>query len=140
MVELGIAAILLVLGYVVGGARERRHFEDLKQREAMQLKLVMIRTDKGPKLLTGETFLVSASVVIASDYFKDTVGRLKNFFGGRMTTHENLLDRARREAICRLREHAVNRGAGQIVDVHLETNFLDQMGAEVSAYGTAVKT
>ncbi len=139
MIEIGIAAILLVLGYFVGGAREKKHFEDLKRREAVHIRTVPIRTDPGPELKSGETFLVMASVVIASDYFKNFVGNFRNLLGGRMVNHESLLDRARREALCRLRDKAASAGANQIVDVHLETNFLDQMGAEVSAYGTAVK-
>ncbi|MNT76790.1 hypothetical protein D3C72_2158370 [compost metagenome] len=77
--------------------------------------------------------------MIASDYFKNFVGQLRNFFGGRLSTHETLLDRARREAVCRMREAALKKGAGHIVDVHLETSFLDKLGVEVSAYGTAVK-
>jgi uncharacterized protein YbjQ (UPF0145 family) len=139
VIEIGIAAVLLVLGYFVGGAREKKHFEDLKRREAIQLRTVAVRTDPGPELKNGETFLVTASVVVASDYFKNFVGTFRNILGGRLLNHESLLDRARREALCRLREKAANAGAYQIVDVHLETNFLDQMGAEVSAYGTAVK-
>jgi len=139
MFELGIIAALLIVGNLVGGAREKAHFEDLRRREATQITAVPIRNDPGPKIESGETFLVYASVVVASDYFKNFVGSLKNFFGGRLTSHETLLDRARREAICRLRERAMAAGANLIVDVHLETNFLDKMGAEVSAYGTAVK-
>ncbi|MNT77276.1 hypothetical protein D3C72_2163720 [compost metagenome] len=76
---------------------------------------------------------------MASDYFKNFVGQLRSFFGGRLSTHETLLDRARREAVCRMRETALKKGATQVVDVHLETSFLDQLGVEVSAYGTAVK-
>jgi uncharacterized protein YbjQ (UPF0145 family) len=82
---------------------------------------------------------VVGSVVVASDAFKDFVGGLKSFFGGRMGAQESLLDRARREAICRLRESALSQGAKEVVDVHIVTSFLDQMGAEVSAYGTAVR-
>lgn len=138
MWELGITVALLALGYFFGSAREKAHFEDLKTREAQYLTRIPIRTDPGPELQSGRTFLVTASVVVASDYFKNFIGTFRNFFGGRMKNHESLLDRARREALCRLRERALQRGATQIVDVHLETNFLDQLGAEVSAYGTAV--
>lgn len=139
MIELGIAAALMLTGYFVGGAREKKHFEELKTREALLLTRLPTRTDPGPKLKSGETFLVTGSVVVASDYFKNFVGSLKNFFGGRMATHEALLDRARREAVCRLRESAVQKGALQVVDLHIETSFIDQMGVEVSAYATAIR-
>jgi uncharacterized protein YbjQ (UPF0145 family) len=56
-----------------------------------------------------------------------------------MSQQEILMDRARREAILRAREAAVKLGAREIVDLHIECNFLDQMGVEVSAYATAVR-
>ncbi len=139
MEQLIIGAIGIIIGFFVGGAREKKHFAELKQREDILLRTLPIRTDRGPKLTSGEVFLVTGSVVVASDYFKDFVGSLKNFFGGRMGPHEALLDRARREAVCRLRESAVKQGAQQVIDLHIETSFIDQMGVEVSAYGTAVR-
>lgn len=138
MIELAIAVVFLLAGYWFGGQNEKRHFEELKKREA-NLMQMSTRTDVGEKLSTGETFLVTGSVVIASDYFKNFVGSLRNFFGGRMSTHETLLDRARREAVMRMKEKAFSSGAKSIVDVHIETSFLDQLGVEVSAYGTAIK-
>ena len=138
MFELGIVVVFLLLGYWFGGQNEKKHFEELKKRESNLLQM-STRTDAGKKISAGETFLVTGSVVIASDYFKNFVGSLKNFFGGRMSTHETLLDRARREAVIRMKEKAFANGAKSIVDVHIETSFLDQLGVEVSAYGTAIK-
>lgn len=138
MFELAIVVVFLLIGYWFGGQNEKKHFEELKNREAKLLQM-STRTDKGEKLSVGETFLVTGSVVIASDYFKNFVGSLRNFFGGRMSTHETLLDRARREAVIRMKEKAFSNGAKSVVDVHIETSFLDQLGVEVSAYGTAVK-
>jgi uncharacterized protein YbjQ (UPF0145 family) len=139
MIELGITALLLMVGYLVGGAREKSHFKDLIRRERFLLDKVMVRSDRGPKMTSGDTFMVVASVVIASDYFKNFIGNLKNFFGGRLTSHESLLDRARREALCRIREKAHQQGASEIVNVRYETSFIDSLGIEVSAYGTAIK-
>ncbi len=139
MVEIGITAILLVLGYFIGGAKEKKHFENLIRREKALLSKMMVRADKGMKLTTGETFMVASSVVIATDFFKNFVGSMKSLFGGRLTSHETLLDRARREALCRLREKALAKGASEILNIRYDTNFLDQLGIEVSAYGTAVK-
>lgn len=137
--ELIIAAAMVIIGFFVGGSRERKHFAELQTREAALLAKLPTRADRGNKITSGETFLVTGNVVVASDAFKDFIGGLKNFFGGRMSTHEALLDRARREAVCRLRESALKQGAAQVVDVHINTSFIDQMGVEVSAYGTAVR-
>lgn len=137
--DLIIAVLAITAGFFIGGARERKHFEDIKRREALLLAKLPIRTVRGPKLSTGEAFLVCGNVVIASDSFKDFIGTLKNFFGGGMTAQETLMDRARREAVLRMRESAIAQGAREIVEMHLETSFLDQMGAEVIAYGTAIR-
>lgn len=140
MIELGFVALLIVIGYFAGGAAEKGHFEDLKRREAALLHRLPTRSDPGPLLESGDAFLVTGNVVVASDFFKSFAGNLRSFFGGRMTTHETLMDRARREALCRMREQAVKLGAAQVVDVHINTSFVDHKGVEVSVYGTAVRS
>lgn len=139
MLDLAILAGFLTLGFFVGGAREKKHFNELIQREAKLLSLMPTRSVVGKKIEAGEVFLVNGNVVVASDYFKDFVGSLKSFFGGRMKPQEALMDRARREAVCRLREKALELGAQEVVDLHIQTSFLDQQGVEVSAYATAIK-
>lgn len=138
MSELGIAAVLLVVGFFVGGARERKHFSDLKRREAILVEAVLVRSDFDVAS-TGESFLVIGSVVVASDYFKDFVGGLRNFFGGRLTSHESLLDRARRESMCRMREAAMRQGASEVVGVRMETTRIAGKGVEALSYGTAIR-
>jgi uncharacterized protein YbjQ (UPF0145 family) len=67
-------------------------------------------------------------------------------FGGRVKAYETLLDRARREALLRLKEGAVERGYHAVVNVRLETcriansrNSESVAGLEVLAFGTGVK-
>jgi uncharacterized protein YbjQ (UPF0145 family) len=62
-----------------------------------------------------EGILVSGHVVIAQDYFKSFLASLVNITGGRVTSYESLLDRGRREALCRMRESAKAWGCDQIV-------------------------
>ena len=139
MYDLLVTAGLLTLGFIVGSRREKKHFLELQRREAALLLTLPTRAHVGQKLSAGQTFLVMGSVVVASDYFKNFVGALKSFFGGRMQAQEALLDRARREAVCRMREQALARGATEVVDVHIETAFLDKKGVEVCAYATAIQ-
>lgn len=139
MIEIGLTVTLLILGFFIGGEVEKRHYRNLRERENQLLTKLPARTDRGPTLQGGNPVLVACSVVVASDYFKNFVGSLRNIFGGRLSTHETLLDRARREALCRLREKCIALGASQVVDVHMTTSFLDQMGVEVMAYGTAIR-
>jgi uncharacterized protein YbjQ (UPF0145 family) len=87
--------------------------------------------------------LVDGSVVISVDYFKRFMANLKNIFGGRVTSYESLLDRARREAILRLKEKAHQQGSKMIINLKLETASISQgrgntIGSvEVLAYATA---
>jgi len=90
--------------------------------------------------------MVSGSVVISIDYFKRLLGNLRNLFGGRVKAYESLLDRARREAVLRMKEEAQARGGEMITNLRMETSTLTgsanqrgQIGSvEVIAYGTAV--
>ena len=90
--------------------------------------------------------LVGGNVVISVDYFKRVVAGLRTIVGGRITTYESLLERARREAILRMKEDAKAKGARFVVNVKLETASItkgrqQQVGAvEVYAYGTALTT
>ena len=64
--------------------------------------------------------LFDGSVVISSDYFKAFISKLRLILGGRMREFEPLLDRARREAILRMKEKAVFWGAKRIINLRIE--------------------
>jgi uncharacterized protein YbjQ (UPF0145 family) len=86
-------------------------------------------------------FLVHGTVVVSADYFKTFVAGLRNLFGGRLRTYETLMERARREALLRLKEQARQRGAKMIICVRFETTTISRGWAaamEVLAYGTAL--
>ncbi len=138
MSDLVVFATLLGLGYFIGSAREKKHFTSILKREKTYLALP-IQTGKAVNPEYKESIFVSASVVIASDYFKTIAGKLKNFFGGNMSSLETLMDRARREAVLRVKEKAAHWGAEEILGFRIEFSSLDKMGVEVLAYGTAVK-
>ncbi len=68
---------------------------------------------------------------------------LRSLFGGRLIGYETLLDRARREAVLRMKQQAADRGAHLVVNVLFETSTLNQnqrgsiISCEVLVYGTA---
>ena len=78
------------------------------------------------------------------DYFKRFLAMLRTLFGGRVRSYENLLDRARREAILRMKEEARSLNAERIFNIKLETASISKNAAgnigsvEVFAYGTAI--
>ncbi|MDQ6958438.1 MAG: YbjQ family protein [Mariprofundaceae bacterium] len=88
--------------------------------------------------------VVNGSTVRAKHVGRDIMASLKNIFGGRVTSYETLLDRARREARLRMAEQARSMGAKMIFNIKLETSSLykgrrKSIGSvEVLAYGTAL--
>jgi len=146
-VRIGIPLALLVLAYFTGAAVERRHYASIRERE-LRWRSVPAITFRSvpPSWKVTECTLITGSVVISVDYFKRFLAGLRAIFGGRIKAYESLLDRARREALLRLKEKAVERGYHAIINVRLETcrmanarNSESIAGLEVLAFGTGVK-
>jgi uncharacterized protein YbjQ (UPF0145 family) len=143
--QLGIPLALIALGYFAGRHAERKHYASLHEREAQLLRLPAVPTkqwDTGRAV--AEARLVCGSVVISADYFKRLLASLRNIIGGRMRSYESLLDRARREAILRLKEQFPD--ADIIVNLRMETSTIGGSrrnggvaAVELIAYGTAIK-
>jgi uncharacterized protein YbjQ (UPF0145 family) len=145
--ELFFFLLLVSLGYVAGTWSEKSHYRSIIAREQELLKMPVITTETHfPEGRVKDALLVTGSVVISNDYFKRLLAILRNFFGGRVKSYESLVDRARREAILRMKEAAQKKGAGMVVNLRLETaaigqsaNKKRQVGSiEVIAYGTAI--
>lgn len=136
-------AVPIVLGFFCGRIAEKRHYESIHAREKAWLHLP---TTAGRFPVTEgrvtRSELVTAGTVVSADYFKRAAAALRTIVGGRVKSHESLLDRAKREAVLRLKERC--RGAHEIVNLRLETAPLSKtatggVGAvEVFAYGTAL--
>ena len=143
MENLILFLVLLTIGYVSGTILERKHLRDLRTREEQMVSLptIMLKRPLHEEEIK-EARLVGGSVVISIDYFKKVVAALTNLFGGRISTYETLVDRARREAILRMKEDAGD--ASEIINVRIETSSISKnanrnIGAvEVLAYGTAI--
>ena len=145
MAVLIVFLILMALGYGFGQLFERRHYKSIREREAELKDILIIQTKIPPLSLTTnhDQFLVIGSVVISVDYFKRFVAGLRNLIGGRVTPYETLIDRARREAILRMKEEAQASGAKMIMNVKYEMCSIykgrrNKIGSvEALAYGTA---
>lgn len=147
IISLVFAAILLAIGYFIGGRNEKKHFESIKQREEALRSILVIPSRNPPDYdqKPYRTQFVSGSVVIAMDSFKVFFGRLIQIFGGRIKTYETLVERARREAVLRMKEEANQGRAQMIFNVKFSTAGIvkDASGqpggsVEVIAYGTAI--
>jgi len=144
MGDLIVFLILLALGYGFGRTAELRHFKQIRKREKLLQSIPVIATKiPDPSLRPRQVQLVAGNVVISVDYFKRFIAGLRNLIGGRVTSYETLLDRARREAILRMKEEARALGASLVFNVKFETASItkgqkNQIGSvEVLVYGTA---
>lgn len=137
--------VLLIIGLVFGRINESNHFKRLARQEADLSDILTVNLKTLPEGLSRDGVLVTGNVVIAVDYFKKIVAGLKQIVGGRLRTYESLVERARREAIIRMKQQARDMGATAIYNVRLEFSTLGQQprqafgGVELLAYGTAVR-
>ncbi len=147
MTNLIIFLSLMVLGYLAGSWAERRHYRSIAQREAQWIHLPAVTLPQAGIApgTVDHAHLVSGSAVISIDYFKRFLAGLRNLFGGTVRSYETLIDRARREAVLRMKADAV--GAAAIVNVRIETSTIGGHGKrgnksttclEAVAYGTAL--
>lgn len=149
MESLVATLVLLALGYACGHAIERAHFRDLSRRERRHRRLAALTTARVPAdWRVEEAMLVSGSVVISLDHWKRFAAGLRSLVGGNVRSFETLFERARREALLRLKEDAAARGCDAVVGVRLESAELaDQRsdgkgtaGVELFAFGTGLRT
>jgi uncharacterized protein YbjQ (UPF0145 family) len=145
MIDLIIFLILIFVGYAAGTFSEKRHYRSIHQREALYLQLpaVTMKTVYYSDNKVKSAQLVYGSAVISIDYFKRILATLRNIFGGTVKSYESLIDRARREALLRMKEMAVD--ATVIVNLRIETATIGRKAnkkgvgcVEAIAYGTAL--
>ena len=145
--NLVVFLVLLTLGYLAGSRAERLHYQSIQHREQELLYMPVVTWEESfPDGQVSGATMVTGSVVISIDYFKRLMAILRNLFGGRVTSYESLVDRARREAILRMKQSARELGADMVLNMRLETaaigqsaNSRKQVGSvEAIAYGTAI--
>jgi uncharacterized protein YbjQ (UPF0145 family) len=144
MWDIAVFVTLVVIGYVVGRILEARHYRSIRARE-QELRDVMVFASRFPPTLEPlRQDLVAGSVVVSTDYFKRVVAGLQSIVGGRLKSYESLLDRARREAILRMKAEARGLGSTMIVNVKFQAFSIpgrkpgSLVGVEMLAYGTAL--
>ncbi|WP_291360269.1 MULTISPECIES: YbjQ family protein [Acinetobacter] len=140
IIQIVIFAILFSVGFGFGRYNERKHLQYLDEQEQ---RLAYIRVNNSR--FNESTFpghMISSNVVISHDYFKYAIANVQNMLGGRLTSYESVVERARREAIVRLKLEAEKMGADQIMGIRLSTTELGMQGGmvEAFAYGTAIQT
>jgi uncharacterized protein YbjQ (UPF0145 family) len=124
LIPLAIFGGMICLGLFVGGTIERNHFKNLDARDAQTSHIIVTQLKSFPNadfaVDRPPTILIS-EVVISSDYLKSFLGGLRNIFGGEVKSFQTLLERARREALLRIKEESIQLGYDAICNVRMET-------------------
>ena len=142
------AIVMLAAAYVTGTMIEKAHYKSIEQKENYFLPLPAVTSKEiglDENILSAE--LVMGSVVISLDNFKRFLAGMRNIVGGRIKSYESLIDRGRREAVLRMKENALAKGADAILNMRFQTSTIGSVTQgkkggtgcfEVLAYGTAV--
>ncbi|WP_224269164.1 YbjQ family protein [Haloprofundus salinisoli] len=83
--------------------------------------------------------VVRGNTVRARNIGRDITQGLRNVVGGELKGYTDLMSDAREEALSRMEAEAEELGADAVVNVRFVTSNIAQNGAELLAYGTAVK-
>ena len=142
-----ITPAVLLGAWISGAILERRHLKNLLLLESGSRGVLAVTIeDLPPDWHVESCELVMGNVVISQDYFKRFAASIKGIFGGNIRVFEPLLERARREALIRMKGVAHARGYNTIINVRIETATLASArrdgkgtsGVEILAFGTAI--
>lgn len=121
----------------VGRQREKDHYKSIEKREVVYADVPILNTSlSNHRGFVRRTKMVSSTVVLADDQFKYFWALMRATFGGVISPYELIIDRARREALLRLKAEAPD--ADCISDVRLCHCRISRRIVEIVAYGTAV--
>ncbi len=147
LLVLAITPAMLAGAWISGSFLERRHLRKLLLLESGSREILAITVENLPADWQVEGCdLVIGNVVISQDYFKRFAASIKGLFGGRIGVFEPLLERARREALVRMKAQAAVRGYDTVINVRIETSTMANArrggkgtaGVEIVAFGTAI--
>lgn len=84
--------------------------------------------------------VVTGEVIVGANVFKDFLAGIRDFFGGRSSSYEGVLRKAKDNALAEMSERASALGANAIVGIDLDYETVGDRGSMlmVSCSGTAV--
>jgi uncharacterized protein YbjQ (UPF0145 family) len=93
--------------------------------------------------ITNYLDVVTAEVIYGTNALRDFMAGIRDMFGGRTGSYEQIFEKAQLEAIAELKQRARKLGADGIIGISVDTGTInvDQDGVLilVTAIGTAVK-
>ena len=149
MEQIVFIVIFLAVAYFTGTFLEKKHEASLKEREQQYLKLptVTVKNIEIDKDKIAESRLIYGNAVMSVDAFKTFKAMFRKLIGGNIKCYEAMIDRARREAVLRMKAQAPYSDI--IINVRVDTaNIEGKQGSgnessgsgsiEALAYGTAI--
>jgi len=124
-----------------------KHYASIEQREE-KYKYITVISDKDLKCAKNnqsEWVLIIEGTVVALDAFKKFLAGLINIVWGRVRAYESLVDRARREAVLKVKQAAAQSGYNVIANLRIETSSISKStkntvwAVEAIAYATWVR-
>ena len=84
--------------------------------------------------------VVASETIIGANVFRDIMAGLRDFFGGRSSSYEEVLKKAKDTALQELQERATAMGANAVIGIDLDYETVGANGSMlmVMASGTAV--
>ncbi|MCG2652272.1 heavy metal-binding domain-containing protein [Alloprevotella tannerae] len=84
--------------------------------------------------------IVASETIIGANVFRDIMAGLRDFFGGRSSSYEEVLKKAKDTALQELQERATAMGANAVIGIDLDYETVGANGSMlmVTASGTAV--
>ncbi len=84
--------------------------------------------------------IVTSEVIFGANVFKDILGSLRDFFGGRSRTYEKVFLEARQNAFAEIEQQAREQGANAVVGVRIAYETLGEKNTMLMyvVSGTAV--
>ena len=102
--------------------------------------MLVVTTDNIPGREITETLgLCRGNVVRAKHVGSDIIAGLRNLVGGEVNEYTQLISAAREQALDRMIDEARSMGADAVIGMRFTTSQIAQGGAEILAFGTAVK-
>lgn len=84
--------------------------------------------------------IVTGEVIVGANLFRDLFASVRDIVGGRAGSYEDVLARARKQALDEMESNAAQLGANAVIGVDIDYEVLGSNGSMlmVSASGTAV--
>ncbi len=101
--------------------------------------MIVVNTERIPGQEYRALSLVSGVCILSKNVFKDFGSGIRNIVGGEMQAYTQMLDQSKETAIQKMMQQAQSMNADAIVNVRFASSSIVQGGAEIIAYGTAVK-